>query len=496
VLSWLFLTAAILFLAVANGRWILPFAGWLAPTFLLLFVQSRPPRVGLGLGFLAQLAAFSWNWQGMIPAPGVWYFLVTAVYAVVYFVPFAIHRGAAHRLPGVRSTLVLPTAWVAIEFLFQRFASPYGSWASLAYTQVDRLPLLQLTSWTGVAGVHFLMLWFAAVCSRAWHSRKRSASLLRVASVYLGVFLIVWFAGAMRIRTVPRDVPTFRVAGITPSARLTSDLRNSMSKTPVSSPGNGVVGTNRDDIANRINADLLEKTRGEARAGSDLIVWSEHAGAVTRETEALLVRQVQGIAREFDATIVMGLGVWRPHGQPSFENKAVVVSAEGDRPEHYFKAKPIVGRETSLVETGDSRPRIIGSPDARFAVVICHDLDFPDFIRPVGQENVLALLAPSADWPDITPLHARMAIARAVENGCSLVRPCENGLSLAVDPLGRIFASQRDHGPDGNVMVCHVPRFRMFPPYSHLGNLFAWLCTLGLLVLVVSGRTAPGRSAR
>ncbi len=487
-LSWLFLAAAVPLLCVANGRWILPLAGWLAPTFLLLFIQSRPPLVGLGVGFLAQFLAFSLNWQGMIPVPGLWYYLVTGTYAVVYFAPFAIHRWLAPRQSAVRSTLVLPTAWVAIELIFQRFASPYGSWASLAYTQVDQLPLLQLSTVTGIAGIHFLMLWFAATCSFAWQNRGRAGLLLRVARVYSGVLVAVWVSGELRVRLAPLDVESVRVAGITPSARLTSDLRQSMAKVPPAGARQNAAREALIGIADQINEDLLERTRTEAHAGSDLIVWSEHAGRVTPRTETRLVQQAQEIADEFEVIIVMGMGVWRPREQPSFENKAVIISAHGEQAGTYFKAKPIVGQETSSLGRGDSNVWILESPRARFAVLICHDLDFPGFVRQAGRANTVALLAPSADWDAITPLHARMAILRAVENGCSLVRPCENGLSLAVDPLGRILTSQLDHGLDGNVMVGHVPLFRLRSAYSHIGDLFAYLCALGLIALAASGR--------
>jgi apolipoprotein N-acyltransferase len=288
----------------------------------------------------------------------------------------------------------------------------------------------------------------------------------------------------------PRDVESVRVAGVTPSARLTAELRDSMAKLQRAGEADDASLAASHALANRINEDLLARTHAEARAGSEVIVWSEHAAAVTPETQPLLVEKARSIAGDLGVTIVMGVGVWRRGERPSFENKAVIVSADGRHEGDYFKAKPIVGRESGRIPRGDSDLHVFESVDDRFALVICHDLDFPEFVREAGRERVMALLAPSADWDAITPLHARMAVARAVENGCSLVRPCEDGLSLAVDPLGRTLASQRDLGPDGNVMVCHVPRFRLRAAYPRVGDAFGWLSALGLLVLLVSARRA------
>ena len=62
------------------------------------------------------------------------------------------------RLAGVAATLVLPSAWVATEYLVAMF-TPYGSWGAAAYSQHENLLLLQLTSVTGLYGISFLIAW-------------------------------------------------------------------------------------------------------------------------------------------------------------------------------------------------------------------------------------------------------------------------------------------------------------------------------------------------
>ncbi|UCE03299.1 MAG: hypothetical protein JSW67_03675 [Candidatus Latescibacterota bacterium] len=242
-------------------------------------------------------------------------------------------------------------------------------------------------------------------------------------------------------------------------------------------------------IAERLNSDLMRRSRVEAQAGAEVIVWSEHAARVTATTEMELIQRAQDIAREFSVLMVVGVGAWHPNADTRFENKAVIVTSEGKHAATYWKAKPIVGQESSLIEQGNQTVDILDTQRARFATAICHDLDFADFVRQVGRNRVGILLAPSSDWEAITPLHPRMAVVRSVENGCSLVRPCGSGLSLAVDAFGRVLARQNDDGPEGGVMISHVPARRRTTLYPKVGDLFAYLNLVALVFLLA--RAAP-----
>jgi apolipoprotein N-acyltransferase len=77
-----------------------------------------------------------------------------------------------------------------------------------------------------------------------------------------------------------------------------------------------------------------------------------------------------------------------------------------------------------------------------------------------------------------------MAIFRAIENGVSLVRPTGNGISLAVDDLGRLRAYNADYFVAGkHTMITTVPIQGRPTLYSRIGDTFAYLCVVGLIVL-------------
>ncbi len=488
---WILLPAAVALLA-ANGRWMLPLAAWLAPILLVLYVNCTPKWKGLSLALLLQMAAFSVNWQGMIPVPGLWYFLVAGVYGVVYFLPFVCHRLAAPKLPGFKSTLVLPVSGVAIEWLFQTLVTPYGSWASAGYTQVDHLALIQISAVTGMSGVYFLMLWSASVAGWVWQRGWPACrnGLAGFAAVLLGLIL----GGEIRLLTPAPEAPSIRISGITPSAWLSRDLDERLASLRRSRNTHAGAWAEVELAAGRLNDDLMRLTESAAGAGADIVVWSEHAGKVLARAEGELIERARELAHRQGVVLLLGLGVWNPAASPPFENKVVAIQPDGNVAWHYHKARPIAGAESALIVGGRNRIATLEFGRARLGVAICHDLDFPTLMRGAGREGVDVLIAPSSDWEAIAPLHSHMALMRAVENGTFLVRPCAQGRSLAVDPWGRILASQDDSREGGNVWHVEVSAFHTPTVQSWLGDGFALLNLLIWMVLLARARFAPASS--
>ncbi len=62
-------------------------------------------------------------------------------------------------------------------------------------------------------------------------------------------------------------------------------------------------------------------------------------------------------------------------------------------------------------------------------------------MRQTGKQNVGIILAPTADWLEITPLHSAVDYFRAIENGATLIRQNVKGFSMIVDQKGRILTS-------------------------------------------------------
>ena len=78
-----------------------------------------------------------------------------------------------------------------------------------------------------------------------------------------------------------------------------------------------------------------------------------------------------------------------------------------------------------------------------------------------------------------------MAAYRAIENGITIVRQADNGLSVVIDPYGRTVASM-DHFTQGErVLVAQVPVGRVATLYPYTPDLFAWLAILGFVTITI-----------
>ncbi|UCF19614.1 MAG: hypothetical protein JSU87_17135 [Gemmatimonadota bacterium] len=466
---------------VANGRWIVPLASWLAPIGWLIFLQRSRKSTGLPSALTLFVLLHFVAWRGIIPAPGILYFLIAGTYALVYFLPYFAHRLLCQRLAGFRVTLIFPTAWVASEFLFQNWVTPYGSWFSLAYTQTEHIALLQIAALTGHAGISFLMTWFAATIAWTIDSGQATRATLSTAAVFATALGGVLLYGQLRLSRPSAPAELVRAAGLVPSASLLDELEAALA--PARRGGN-LSPASRDRlerIANRLNDDLFSRSRREASAGAQLVTWSETAGRVLKAAEHEFVSKAQALATEAGVDLVLGYGVWDPDGVPPFENKVIAIGADGEVAWEYEKAHPIVGAESAFMRPGKRVIHGLVTPYGVVSAAICHDLDFPALLRQAHNAGTTLMVGPSADWEEITPLHANMAILRAIENGFSLIRPTSGGRSIATDWRGRTVAAL-DYPDDA--FVAYLPTARVRTPYGAVGDLFSWLCVVGVIGFV------------
>ena len=481
-LLWILPAAAMLL--GANGHWIVPIAAWLAPVFLLRFVRSQGVLVGSIVGLAVVLAVNFVQWQGLVPLSGVAYFIVVALIGATSFVPYVVDRLAAHRLRGPASTLLFPCAAVAIEFLVAT-VNPYGTWGSPAYTQTHDLPLMQLVSVTGIWGVSFLIAWFASAVNGWWEHRDEWRAARAGLAAFAVAFTLVSLLGAVRLLRPPAG-ETLRVASftLTPNPPLPFLLRKSVQGAALDSV-RGLLEHAQDS--------LFARAQLEARAGAQFVFWSETNLVCLKEEEPLLIER--GAQFAIDEKVYLGMAVAAiTPGKGTYENELLILDPDGGIVSRYHKARPVPGDPE---EGADLHLAVRQTGFGRLAGAICFDADFPGLIRDAGRGRADLLIIPSSDWQEIDPIHTRMALVRGIENGCSVVRQTNKGLSAAADAQGRILASVDFFQTSPCVMVAQVPVRGVPTLYARVGDLFAWLCVVALAMLLTWAlRSRPAQTAR
>jgi apolipoprotein N-acyltransferase len=76
-----------------------------------------------------------------------------------------------------------------------------------------------------------------------------------------------------------------------------------------------------------------------------------------------------------------------------------------------------------------------------------------------------------------------MASFRAIEQGFNLVRHTSHGLSAAYDYQGRRLAAMDHYLAVDHTLISQVPIKGIRTIYSRLGDWFAWVCMVGVVVL-------------
>jgi apolipoprotein N-acyltransferase len=321
-------------------------------------------------------------------------------------------------------------------------------------------------------GITFLMGWFASVANWAWENRSRGGELVRGVAPFGVVFAAVFLFGFVRLNLAPTSETdeTIRVAGIT-SLGL-----DSLNERVADDPSLEAV----QPLLESFWEAYFAQTVREAQAGAQVVLWPEVNALTFPDVEASYIAQAQEVARQNGIYLGLPVGVNDPDKRQWTENKLLLIDPTGAIVmEHYKYGGSII--ETSRV--GDGKLLTVDTPFGVFSGVICYDLDYSAVVQQAGQNGTGLMLVPSRDWYQIDPVHTHMAVFRAIENGMSLVRQTDNGLSIAVDPYGRVLAQTDFFGATDLTMVAQVPARHVPTLYTAFGRWFEWLCLAGFLVV-------------
>jgi apolipoprotein N-acyltransferase len=473
---WLFIGAALL--PFIGFQTVMPLAAWLAPIFIIRFARTQRSVIALPVIALVSAAASAIAARGFFDS--LLLNLISPVMgAVVGLLTYGMDRLLAPRLSGLPRTLVFPTAVIIVDFLMS--FGPNGTMGMSAYSQYDNLPLIQIVSVTGIWGLSFLMAWCGPVVNELWEHGFESHSARRIGGLFLGVLLAVLAFGNLRLAFTLPASQTVRVAGLAADRNLSHGL-NIPSISKIAAGTDELRASVRTETAPQLD-DLFTRTRQEAQAGAKIVSWSEAAALVLKEDEPAVLERARAIAQEENIYLQMALVVYlRTDHYPFAENRAIMIDPSGSVVWDYAKTNHPLG-DKAIFAPGPGVLPMVNSPFGRLSTVICFDADFPSLIRQAGGADLL--LVPANDWEPVAEFHSRMAIFRAIENGVSMVRPTGNGISLAVDDLGRLRAYNADYFVTGkHTLVTTVPIQGRPTLYSRIGDSFAYLCVAMLIVLL------------
>ncbi len=214
-LAWQFglaticVTAALFFFG--NGLAPVWWLTWLGPLPALVLAPRVSKRAAFAVAFAGFcLGAFTW-WtylHRVLELPLMVFILASVTPSIFFGLGVLLARTFLVRGSLWRAAFAFPAVWTSYEYL-NALASPHSTFGSLAYTQMNFLPIIQVASIAGVWGIVFLLFLFpssvAAMLTysprdKKWNSFAAATTLIFVAVIGLGSYRVFSTpAGAQKI---------------------------------------------------------------------------------------------------------------------------------------------------------------------------------------------------------------------------------------------------------------------------------------------------------
>lgn len=420
---------------------------WLAPLPLLLLA----PRIHWQYLVLGGMLAGScaglnlWHYlRTVIGLPLPVGLIVAVVPALSFTLALLLFRRAWLARKYVTAAIAFPSLWVAIEYGIT-LGSPHGTFGSLAYSQLDTLPFIQVVSFTGIWGASFLLLltpaalatWLIPGPDRSWRSSRS-----RMAAVSFLLVAIVFGLGFARLQAPATESMRVGLASMPGTSQLRVD----------SAEGQAMLRRYLAAIDSMVARGARSIVLPESVLAADSIVIPALAASATRHAVTITA----GVAVK-DAT----------HGQ---RNMALAYLPTAPAPVGYAKHHLIPGLE-SQYRAGTGYAIL---PGTRTGLAVCKDVDFHDTARAYSDRGANLLLVPAWDFKADGRMHSRMAVMRGIENGFAVARAALNGNLTLSDDRGRIVAESSD-AMGAATLVDTLPLHASRTLYARWGDWFAWL---------------------
>ena len=479
---------------------------WLALLPLLYVVRDLSPWPAFRMGFITGIIHFLTLLYWLVPVMRTYGYLpvylsiiivcLLAAVLAVFFAFFTAAMAAFGKTP-LRCLLMVPIAWVALEYLRSFIFSGFP-WELLGYSQFKRLQLIQISDIFGVYGLSGLiafanvtfLLVLLKITKRRWQETSISNQLATGSIIILAAaFGLTLLYGNWRLNTINEAIAA------APKARI-AVIQGNIDQRIKWNPAFQIDTVKK---YNRLSASIIEER-------PDLIVWPEAA------TPFYFLVDIKPSELVFEGIHQTGKDYLI--GSPSFErrrdgdkyfNSAYLISPQTKTMGKYDKTHlvpygeyvpfkkwlPFLGK--IVAQVGDFDSGKIGNTlqwkDQHLGVQICYEIIFPNLSRAMAKNNASLLINITNDaWFGKTSgpyQHFSMTVLRAVENRRSLARAANTGISGFVDPVGNILAST----PllEEAALVRPLPLLKEKSVYTRIGDLFAQVCFGIVLLLTVLG---------
>lgn len=463
----------------------LGFLAWfsLVPFLYSVYSFTTKRRVviaGFLFGFTYSLTQIFWLAFNIGTSPTV--AKITAIAATLYLSIFYIIFALITYRIKIKSPWIgvwmMPVIWVAIEYVKSLGLLGFP-WIVLGNSQVDYLYPIQIAEFTAVYGVSFWVMLINVGIIHWLEYRYKSTILILAVTISTPFFI-----GYNLLKNQNLESSKLNVTVIQPNIHL----MDKHGRSPID------------------NLNLIIKTSNKFISDStELLIWPETAVntfvPVDSKTEKIIKNFLNNKSYDLltgfpeSEKSKSGTSYFNSIGQ--FTNDGLIKSYQKIHPVPMAEHIPLSSIFPSLKKLNLGQANweigndfaIFETNEKKYSGVICYESTYPSLVRKFvndGAEFIAVLV--NDGWYETAPepqQHASQSIFRAIENIRTIVRSANTGISLIVEPSGKIIKETVLNEKTGFNETINLHVENTF--YTKYGDVFSWLMVIILFGILISG---------
>ena len=421
--------------------------------------------------------------------------------------------------------ITFPSTWVIIEFMRSHISFLSTPWGILGYSQYSVLPVVWISSFTGVYGISFLIVMVNTIIAEIIDAYLLSTQVevqgkaysLGIKKTSLGILtgILILFGLHALSYTEEGSTPKLKVALVQGNVYWNNKYWSEKYKNDTSY---------REGIFQKYS--LL--SREVAGFKPDLILWPSSSVPGKMPYERTRVKMLSDLAQETKSFLLVGssgFDKFNPEQRQTLRlsNSAFLFSPQGKILDRYDKIRLLPFDEylpfrriikwpswiaSDMIDSlPGKRKTIFNMDNVRFAVLICWENMFPEQFREMAVKGVQFMVSMTNEGFTKVPIgHYQMLavnVLRAVENHIAIARISSTGVSCIIEPNGRIVDRVKDRNLNDvdveGYLIGQVPLSSERTFYNRHGDLFVYslstILAFFFLKIIISRINFRGRKS-
>ncbi len=422
---------------------------WIAPVLVLIASFRVKAIWGYVIAYLAYaIGRLSWFGYLSIVINRSIALQITLTLPLLFALFIVIVRAIVRRTNSWLSVFAYPVFITLSEYIMLQ-TSHDGSASSMAYSQMNFLPIIQIASVTGILGITFIVSFIPSAIAVGWYhyENKKQFKPLIVTSSLLIIFVLLF--GVIRLWD-NKPANTIKAGIVSLNEKIYI-----ISKRP---------DFNKALDVTRQYASAIDKLAAD---GARIVVIPERALNINDSINAATLSILRTTAMQNNVYIAAAYTNFK-ESKP--RNSALIIDNTGRILVDYNKMHFVPVLEDWF--TPGNKTGLFAFNNMSAGIAICKDLDFPGTINQYGKSGIGFMIVPAWDFEIDDWMHCRMAVLRGVENGFAEVRAARQGRLTISDAYGRILKETSTAGGEKAFLTGDVPINHLHTIYSKYDDWF------------------------